>query len=58
MGNMVWKEAQNDSLLSHPELYSVSLSEILLWHEEHESQKLFTEMEYFMSKLQLSHKGK
>lgn len=58
MGNLVWKEARNDSLLSHPELYSVSLSEILLWHEERASQKLFTEREYFMSKLQLSHKGK
>lgn len=58
MGNLAWKEAQDDSLLSHPELYSVSLSEILLWHEERASQKLFTEREYFMSKLQLSHKGK
>lgn len=58
MGNTVWKEIQDDSLLSHPELHSVSLSEILLEHKECRTQKLFTEWEYFMSKLQLSHKGK
>ena len=34
VGNTVWREAWDDSLLSHPESSSLSLSEFLLWHEK------------------------